>query len=536
MKQKAKAVLDRFNTLKSARSNYEKHLEEISDLVLQKPGNFTSKRAPGNYESLKVFNTTACIAQRNLASTLHGGLTNPSSKWFGLQVTDQNLDLPSVRLFIEKATNVLLGIFNSASSGFTTANFEMFDALTSLGTGTMFIEDVPGEGCKFMMVHLSQIYIALDRWGHVDTVYNKFKLTARQAAQVKEWEGTLNSNITRAAEKTPDQEFEFIHCVSPNREYMDGDVGFAFKSEYIDVTHVEVLSEKGYHEMPYIVGRFDVNQCEVYGSGPAHRCLPDIRMVSQIDKEGLTMLQFMARPPMLGSDDGILKPDLKIQPGFMIYGGKDAVTGQDRISLLNMGGNINSLIISVERAEERIKRAFFDDSLISRDGPAITATEAIQRRDERLRNLSPYVERCMQEYLSPLIDRVFGIALRSGMLGEIPNELRGKNLKLGNNYKIEYLSPMARLASLEEAQSVLRWANLIGPLAQVYPEVFDLVNSDRLSSYTADSSGLPQSIRNSLQEIQNIRQQRDQQKNAAQNMALLEASKGVASPIPTQKQ
>lgn len=532
---KAKFLIERYSKLKGIRTNYEIDLEAISEYVLQKPGNFFSQRSPGRSRAHNIFNTTASLAHENLASTLHGGLTNSSSKWCNLQFVNKTKVSQELKLYLENASNIILHTLNTNTYGFPSANYEIFKTITSLGTSCLFVEDTVNKGIRFMTIHMSQIYIALDRWNKVDTVINAFKLTARQAMQEESWKEKLSPAIISAEKNDPDAMFEFLHCVMPKEDY-NSKTDFAYDSYYVEVDGARLLQQKGYHEMPYIVSRFDINQCETYGTSPAHKVLADVRMVNTIDKEGLTMLQFMAQPPILMADDNIVKRDVKIRPGLPIYGGIDSETGQDRLRPFNIGGQINSMIISIQRAEERIKKAFFEDFLSQANGPAITATEAVQRRDERLRMLSPHIERLQQEYLNPVIDRVFGILLRQGALGPVPDELKGVDLRIGDHYIIEYSSPLSRLALLEEAQSILRFGGIVGPLAQVYPTVFDTLNAERLGPYAADSSGVPESLKNTEKELSDLRASRQQQQQMQQNLQLAQASKDLATPIPTQAQ
>ena len=46
------------------------------------------------------------------------------------------------------------------------------------------------------------------------------------------------------------------------------------------------------------------------------------------------------------------------------------------------------------------------------DGPQMTATEVIQRNEEKMRLLGPVLGRLQSELLKPLIDRVFAILLK----------------------------------------------------------------------------------------------------------------------------
>ena len=67
----------------------------------------------------------------------------------------------------------------------------------------------------------SEIYIAENHQGVVDTVFRKFQLTARQAVQ-RFGADTLPDKIVTDAEERPDTQHEFLHAVFPNPERVRG--------------------------------------------------------------------------------------------------------------------------------------------------------------------------------------------------------------------------------------------------------------------------------------------------------------------------
>ena len=99
-----------------------------------------------------------------------------------------------------------------------------------------------------------------------------------------------------------------------------------------------------------------------------------------------------------------------------------------------------------EQRRALIRSAFFVDQLQLSGGPQMTATEVLQRSDERLRLLGPMLGRLQSELLRPLIIRSVGILGRAGRLPPAPPSLLGATLQ------IDYISPVAR-ANLRTAIS-----------------------------------------------------------------------------------
>ena len=71
-------------------------------------------------------------------------------------------------------------------------------------------------------------------------------------------------------------------------------------------------------------------------------------------------------------------------------------------------------------------------------GPQMTATEVIQRNEEKMRLLGPVLGRLQSELLKPMIDRCFAILLRNNQFAQAPEFLSGQDIE------IEYVSPLAK--------------------------------------------------------------------------------------------
>ena len=87
---------------------------------------------------------------------------------------------------------------------------------------------------------------------------------------------------------------------------------------------------------------------------------------------------------------------------------------------------------------DAIRAVFYVNQLQLQQGPQMTATEVIQRNEEKMRLLGPVLGRLQSELLKPLIDRAFNILLRKNMFTPAPEFLAGKDIE------IEYVSPLAK--------------------------------------------------------------------------------------------
>ena len=502
-------LLKRLKDLESQRVPYENVWDEITEYVLPHRGDFLTRRAAGEIRTRRLFDTTAIQTNEFLASTLHGGLTPPAAKWMDLRAKDPNINaLESINDFLETATNRFYDVFNSPTSNFQSQNHELFLDLVAYGTACMYVDDLQGEGVRFKAIHLSEIFIAEDRTGQIDTIFRKFEFTARQAAQFWGMD-KLSSKLQKDVTKHPDKKLKFIHCVKPsddhelNKEFTN----FPFASYYIESDTKHLLDKRGYFEIPYLVPRWAKLVGEIYGRSPAWSALPDIKMLNVMSKVIIVAAEKQIDPPLLMSDDGVMLP-LQTKPGGVNFGGLD-FDGKPRIQVLRNEGRLDIGFQMLEQRMKSVRNAYHVDPLLFREGPQMTATEVLQRQEEKLRLIGPQIGRIQSEYLNPLIQRIYGILQRNGQLPKLPDV--ASDLLEQSGLNVEYSSPLFRTQKSQDPIAFQRTLEAFLPLAQVQPELFDLINTDRAFRKTAEIFGVPKEMLNSLSETDDIRQARQQQ-------------------------
>ena len=245
-----------------------------------------------------------------------------------------------------------------------------------------------------------------------------------------------------------------------------------FGSCYIDLDGQHLIAEGGFDEFPFMVPRFLKSSNEVYGRSPSMTALPDIKMLNEMSKTTIKAAQKQVDPPLLVPDDGFVLPVRTVPGGLNYY----RAGTRDRIEPLNIGAN-NPIGLNMEEQKRRaIREAFFIDQLLLGQGPQMTATEVVQRNEEKMRLLGPVLGRLTSELLRPLINRAFRILLRNEQLPPMPEYLEGVDIE------IEYVSPLAKAQRTSDLSGILRALEIAIPLQQQAP-VFDYINSDKLIKY-----------------------------------------------------
>ena len=506
-----KNLLSRFDKLQGQRENWETHWQEVADYMQPRKADVTKTRARGDKRMENIFDSSPIQAVELLSASLHGMMTNPSTPWFTLRFKDEDIDNEDeAKIWLESATEAMYTAFNR--SNFQQEIFELYHDLITFGTAAMFIEEDDEDIIKFSTRHINEVFIAENDKGRIDTIYRRFKISARAAMQ--KFGEAVSSDVQSAFKKDPYKEVEILHAVYPRSDFNPNKKdkkNMPFESVYIEFKNGNELSVSGFREFPFVVPRYLKASNEIYGRSPAMTALPDVKMLNEMCKTTIKAAQKQVDPPLLVPDDGFLLPVRTVPGGLNFYRSGT----RDRIEPLNIGAN-NPLGLNMEQQRrDSIRAVFYVNQLMMQDGPQMTATEVIQRNEEKMRLLGPVLGRLQSELLKPLIDRVFAILLRNNMLPAAPEFLSGRDIE------IEYVSPLAKAQKSTELQSIMRAVEILGSLANVAP-VFDYINFDNLVKHLADIVGVPQKILKTQSQVNAERQQAAQQQEQMQQMQQLQ--------------
>ena len=506
-----KNLLSRYERLEGQRQNWETHWQEVADYMQPRKADVIKKRSRGDKRMEQVFDSSPIQAVELLAASLHGMLTNPSTPWFTLRFKDEDIDNEDeAKLWLESSTDAMYTAFNR--SNFQQEIFELYHDLITFGTAAMFIEEDNDDIIKFSTRHINEVFIAENDKGRIDTIYRRFNISARAAMQ--KFGESVSADVQGKAKKNPYDEVEILHAVYPRSEFNPNKkdkANMPFESVYMEYKNGNELSVGGFKEFPFVVPRYLKASNEIYGRSPAMTALPDVKMLNEMCKTTIKAAQKQVDPPLLVPDDGFLLPVRTVPGGLNFYRSGT----RDRIEPLNIGAN-NPLGLNMEQQRrDSIRAVFYVNQLMMQQGPQMTATEVIQRNEEKMRLLGPVLGRLQSELLKPLIDRVFAVLLRNNMLPQAPEFLSGRDVE------IEYVSPLAKAQKSTELQSIMRAVEILGSLANVAP-VFDYVNFDNLVKHLADIVGVPQKILKSQSQVNAERQQAQQQQQEMQQMQQLQ--------------
>ena len=498
-------IKKRCSALESDRQTWEDHWQDILDYVMPRKADVTFVRSKGEKRTEVLFDSTAITANNLLAASLQGTLTSPSLPWFHLKLRDEELNKNrDVQLWLEDSARRMYDVFNE--SNFNTEVHELYLDLCSVGTGAIFVEEgnsgFTNEGIHFNCLHIAEYFIQENVTGKVDTLYRKYKLTARQA--IEEFgEENVGEKIIEAAQNKPDKQFNFIHAVEPTKDYEratgKSNTKLPFHSCHVCVEDKMVVRTGGYNEFPYLVPRWSKATGEIFGRSPSYNALPDIKTLNKAVEIGLKAWAKAIDPPLLVQDDGVIGRVRMTPAGITV------VRSDGAIKPLQIGSNWQITDMKENQLRQAIRQAYYSDQLQLQEGPQMTATEVQVRYELMQRLLGPTLGRFQSEFLNPLIERVFGIMVRANAFMPTPEIIGNRKMD------IEYVGPLARSQRMEESIAIERLYQLAMNVGQIDTAIMDNINHDEAIRMRAKLLGVPKTVLRGLDEVMEMREAKAQQ-------------------------
>lgn len=496
-RQLAKKLWEDHGRLRIKRNNWESHWEEIARRLI--PGHvntFLSQgyraEALGQRNTENFVDTTGSLALSRFVAIVDSLLTPANSFWAKIVAYDKGLmNNRLARLWFEHLTERIFDLMYGNGSNFIGQNHMVYESLGAYGSGLLYSEaQASGSGISMQCRHLGECWLGESAQGTVDMVFRYFAMTARQAMQVKRWRGRLPDAITKAAESDWSKLFYFLHVTCPRQDYDPNAITVKrlpwAMFEAAEEGHT-FLGEGGYYSFPYAVSRFKLSPQEVYGRSPAMEALPSLKTLNEQKKSVLIQGQRVTEPVILAFDDDAAN-EIDLTPGSINRGGVSA-DGRLLYQVLPTG-NLAVGEKMMEMEQGVVNAHFLTDVLqILVNTPQMSATEVLERTREKATLLAPTVGRQQGEYLAPLVQRVVELALALGLVEPAPRIVA----QAGAQYRLEYVSPLARARRAEYAAGAQRAIQAASEMAQATgdPAPLDNFDTDRIVREVADISGMP---------------------------------------------
>ena len=548
LKGKKSALYRRFVKLENDRSSFRSHWMEISDYIAPRRGRYLieGQNSRGRKRTTKIIDSTGTQALRVMAAGLMSGMTSPARPWHRRRVRDDLMDNAEVRRWLAQVEMIERSILHK--SNFYNAIYTVYTELGAFGTAPLYRQPSFDDVIRFRPFTVGEYVIAENDQGVVDTLGRHFTMTVGQIVQKfvhdpmtgkMDWSGVSKATKRLWDQSNYDELVEVLHFIEPrlmgDRDASKKDaLNMPFKSCYFELASEsdELLMESGYRKFPAYVPRWDVLSGDVYGRCPGMDTLGDIKQLQHQQKRKAQAIDKMVNPPMVAPTSLKGKPST-VLPGQTTY--VDPMQGgQGFVPAYQVQPRISELQMDIAEVQNRIQRGFYADlfaMMINSDRRQMTATEVVERHEEKLVLLGPVLQRINVELLDPLLDDVFEYALEAGLLPEPPEALAGEELE------VEYISLLAQAQQAVAASSLERVMGFAGNLVAVFPDIVDGINSDEALRQYSEILGTSPDVIISDEELQAKRQARaeeQQQMQAMEQASQLAQGAKVLSETDTQ--
>lgn len=527
-------LLNRWEALKTERSSWLSHWQDLSNYVLPRKSRFLlTDRNRGTKKNDKIVNSIPTFANRTLAAGIMTGLSSPARDWFSLTTADPALaEVGEVRSYLNTVEERIRWAL--ARSNLYNQLSLVYSNLPTFGVSVLYIEEDPKTLFRGYVFPVGSYCLANSDRLEIDTCFRELSMTVAQLVRHFTPEKCSERVRNLYTEKKLDVWIDVLHAIQPNTDYVEGKLGRAgkkFCSDWLELAgdmRAPMLLEAGFEIFPGCAPRWEVTGEDVYGSSPGMEVLGDAKALQLLELRKAQLVDKIVTPPMRGPTS-LQFQRTSLLPGDVTYVdalGENATFAPAMVVPPQALPAVNE---SIRDHEERIKTGYYVDLFLAllQETKTMTAREVAERHDEKLLQLGPVLDRLMIELLTPMIDRVFAILQKNGELPPPPQVLQGLDIR------VEYTSSLAQAQKLLATTGIERLAGFVGQMAaaQQSMQVFDKLNSDEVVDEYAAALGVKPDLVRSDEEVDTIRAERAKAQQAAQAQAQAAATADTAKTL-----
>lgn len=516
------------------RQDYLKRWKAIRDYQLPYIGCFDDTADTTDYarrRDTNIYHSVAWQANQSFAAGVMSGLTPPSRQWFRLIWSNDTMkNHPEAGELLDKRMNILQDVL--LKSNFYNAIHSAYLEL-AFGQAPLAIFQDADTGVHFVPFTIGTYMMENGPDGIVDTFCTKYEMTARQLADkfgADKLPSAIRAELENGGVKT---KHKLWWLVEPNRFHdRNKEVMDKYHMKYLSLYWLEegendFLDIGGFQEWPIPVARYLVTGSETYGKGPGWFAEGDSKGLQKLEKDDIIAVELGIKPPMAASAT-TAKQGINLTPGsYTVVERNEPVT-----PLFNVNVNLQHLQEKILDLQDRIKRAYSADlfMMLERlEDKNMTAQEVLQRKQEQLQQLGPVVQRLQFEFLRKIIERVYNILDRAGILPQ-PEDAELALALSQEEVTIEYISPLAQAQKMAGMTNIEQAIAFAGQLAQFDQSVLDKIDFAKTVDSYFDMVGAPASIKRTEEEYEAIQQQKAQAMAEAKQQEQMAQAVQMAAP------
>lgn len=491
------------------------------------------------------------------ANGIMAGLTPKSTKWFNFTLEDRVLaEKPGVRVWLDDVERLINQLMES--SNLYTMLPLLYLHLVLFGTAAMLVLDdyeassaplagmlagqdvaldalpnMPKRLFHCVVMSPGEYSLGVNKHHVADTMVREYECTVEQVVsdfgldncseKVKKcWAGNQRETKVRVR-----------HAIEANtaRNPKRGDnQNFVYRSVYWESDATDkFLRSTGFNERALFVPRWDVaEQNDAYGSGPGSLALQTAEALFAQIRRKYWGYDKATNPPLVAPTD-MEEDGISLIPGAISYS-----DDPDKIRVTPVYGKdynprLVELQADIDQLVEALKHIFMLDMLApisNMEGvQPRQQLELIARQRENLTLLAPLTERFEHEFLTGLLDRIWGMAARWNLLPPPPREIAGRDVK------VVFVGPLSLAQKARSMSATEAVVQFVATLVQMgFATAGDQLNVDGVVTEYADLQNTSPGVLNSQERVAEIREERalTQKQAAAMQLGTLLKDLGQA--------
>lgn len=521
-KKRVMRSIKRREGLLNGLSSFYDHYDDLANVMLTRREGFRSTIIDGDSRNEDIFDGTPMQAARSLANTT-GAMIRPEGEVFTTIKTVNEADASdeAALAWLADSTNRLDVGMRAPITRFRQSTGEIDLDLVVFGTGIIFNGlSSNRQNLLFKSIHLKDGVPFFNEEGHA---VGMFRMITYRLWQLLERFDKSKFHVDTQKlvdENKLDTKLKVLHAVEPRDQQRFANPilsrNFPWADMWIEMDKAHLISEGGFNEFPFIVPRWNTASGEDMGRSPGMVALPDSNTLQAMGETILVAGQRSADPPLMVPDDGLFN-EINTFPGGVSYYNVEtaaALKGKNPFFPLISGANLPISRDMQTDTRTQVLNAFFKNILnLPVDGPQMTATEIIQRKDEFIREVGPVFGIFETDYNQPLAERSFNIMLREGGFAPIPPSLQGKAIKF------QFELPVTKIRKQIQAAAARQWVLEQAEFATLDPNQKHLVNFEAMGRFSHNALGLPHEIISSKEQFEEkVKADQEAQREAAESL------------------
>lgn len=439
----------------------------------------TSALAGAQYRNTRMLDGEPAQALLVLSAGFMNGVTSPARKWVNVKRPGaEAYEDPDAGTSVahSRTRDKLLEIL-AGSNYYDSRAVQVYDS-SGLGTGALLCYEDRDTVAKFIVCPPGTYSIETNSANEIVRFAREFKLTA--SGLVDEFgEEVLASNILERAKAGGAQartEYIVHHLIEANADDGMLKVKMPFRESYWLASRQSMaepfLAVRPLYEWPAAVLRWSCPDNCTYGIPPTLTVLGKAVQLQNLEFKSDQGLDKLISPPLLAHTQLKNRPKAFSANGITFTSDVGLNSGARPVYQLQVP--FQELEIKRGRIVQAIKEGLFNHlfDMISQLDTVRSATEIDARREEKLVMLGPVLHRSYLEDIGVVIQRVYGIAKRKGLMPELPE---------GDGASIEFSNVLSDVQKASDVATIERFTEYVGRVIPVFPEaqpkiqIFDLI-------------------------------------------------------------